>query len=76
MARKAPDPHTGAQRLDHQSYQSDYPWERGGRVKERLFSGFLLINKDVLSCPVTEIHEAKLSSSYFEGKKVIFKPDK
>jgi len=25
MARKAPDPRTGAQRLDHQSYQSDYP---------------------------------------------------
>lgn len=33
-------------------------------------SDFLLVNKDVLSCPVTEIHEAKPAATYFEGKKV------
>ena len=30
----------------------------------------LLVNKDVLTCPVTEIHEAKPAATYFEGKKV------
>jgi predicted amidohydrolase YtcJ len=30
----------------------------------------LLVNKDVLTCPATEIHEAKPTATYFEGKKV------
>ena len=41
-----------------------------GSVKEGKFADFLLVTKDVLSCPVTEIHEAKPASTYFEGKKV------
>ena len=32
-------------------------------------TGFL-VDKDVLSCPVTEIHTAKPAATYFEGKKV------
>ena len=34
------------------------------------FADFPLVNKDVLTCPVTEIHEAKPAATYFEGKKV------
>ncbi len=28
------------------------------------------LTKDVLTCPVTEIHEAKPAATYFEGKQV------
>ena len=41
-----------------------------GSVKEGKYADFLLVDKDVLSCPVTEIHEAKPDATYFEGKKV------
>ncbi len=41
-----------------------------GSVKEGKYADFLLVTKDVLSCPVTEIHEAKTAATYFEGKKV------
>ena len=41
-----------------------------GSVKEGKFADFLLVTKDVLSCPVTEIHKAKPAATYFEGKKV------
>ena len=41
-----------------------------GSVKEGKFADFLLVTKDVLDCPVTEIHEAKPAATYFEGKKV------
>ena len=41
-----------------------------GSVKEGKYADFLLVDKDVLSCPVTEIHEAKPAATYFEGKKV------
>lgn len=34
------------------------------------FADFLLIDKDVLTCPETEIHTAKPAATYFEGKKV------
>ena len=37
-------------------------------LRER--ADFLLVTKDVLTCPVTEIHEAKPAATYFEGKKV------
>jgi predicted amidohydrolase YtcJ len=39
-------------------------------VKAGKYADFLLVNKDVLSCPVTEIHEARPAATYFEGKKV------
>ncbi|MBR2236663.1 MAG: amidohydrolase family protein [Prevotella sp.] len=41
-----------------------------GSIREGKYADFLLVNKDVLSCPVTEIHEAKPAATYFEGKKV------
>jgi hypothetical protein len=41
-----------------------------GSISEGKYADFLLVDKDVLSCPVTEIHEAKPAATYFEGKKV------
>ena len=41
-----------------------------GSVAVGKYADFLLVNKDVLTCPVTEIHEAKPAATYFEGKKV------
>ena len=41
-----------------------------GSICEGKYADFLLVNKDVLSCPETEIHEAKPAATYFEGKKV------
>ncbi len=41
-----------------------------GSVKEGKYADFLLVTKDVLTCPVNEIHEAKPAATYFEGKKV------
>ena len=44
-----------------------------GSVKVGKYADFLLVNKDVLTCPVEEIHEAKTQATYFEGKKVFSK---
>ena len=41
-----------------------------GSIKKGKYADFLLVTKDVLTCPVTEIHEAKPAATYFEGKKV------
>jgi predicted amidohydrolase YtcJ len=41
-----------------------------GSIKTGKYADFLLLTKDVLDCPVTEIHEAKPTATYFEGKKV------
>ena len=41
-----------------------------GSISEGKYADFLLVDKDVLSCPETEIHEAKPDATYFEGKKV------
>ena len=41
-----------------------------GSIKAGKYADFLLVNKDVLSCPVKEIHDAKPAATYFEGKKV------
>ena len=41
-----------------------------GSISVGKYADFLLVNKDVLTCPVTEIHEAKPAATYFEGKKV------
>ncbi len=41
-----------------------------GSIKEGKFADFLLVTKDVLNCPENEIHTAKPSATYFEGKKV------
>ena len=41
-----------------------------GSISEGKYADFLLVDKDVLSCPEMEIHEAKPTATYFEGKKV------
>jgi len=41
-----------------------------GSISTGKYADFLLVNKDVLTCPVTEIHTAKPAATYFEGKKV------
>jgi hypothetical protein len=41
-----------------------------GSISEGKYADFLLVNKDVLSCPENEIHDAKAAATYFEGKKV------
>ena len=41
-----------------------------GSISVGKYADFLLVTKDVLTCPVTEIHEAKPTATYFEGKKV------
>ena len=34
------------------------------------YADLLLVDKDVMTCPVNEIHTAKPAATYFEGKKV------
>ncbi|MBQ7733878.1 MAG: amidohydrolase family protein [Synergistaceae bacterium] len=41
-----------------------------GSIKPGKYADFLLLNKDVLTCPVNEIHTVKPQATYFEGKKV------
>ena len=41
-----------------------------GSIKAGKYADFLLLNKDVLTCPETEIHTARPEATYFEGKKV------
>ncbi len=41
-----------------------------GSIKPGKYADFLLVDKDVLTCPVTEIHSAKPTATYFEGQKV------
>lgn len=41
-----------------------------GSIKNGKYADFLLVDKDILSCPVTEIHLARPTATYFEGKKV------
>jgi len=45
-----------------------------GSIKEGKYADFLLLNQDVLTCPVTEIHTARPAATYFEGKKVFAQP--
>ena len=44
--------------------------EERGSIREGKYADFLLVDKDVLSCPVTEIHTARAAATYFEGEKV------
>ena len=41
-----------------------------GSIEVGKYADFLLVDKDVLECPVNEIHTAKVQSTYFEGRKV------
>ena len=43
-----------------------------GSIREGKYADFLLVNKDVLTCPVTEIHTAKPEATYFlRGKRFL-----
>lgn len=41
-----------------------------GSIKTGKYADFLLVDKDIMTCPVTEIHNAKPEATYFEGKRV------
>ena len=41
-----------------------------GSIKAGKYADFLLLNQDVLTCPVMEIHSTKPTATYFEGKKL------
>ena len=41
-----------------------------GSIKTGKYADFLLVDKDVMECPVRDIHTAKVVSTWFEGKKV------
>ena len=43
--------------------------ERGSITKGK-YADFILLDTDVLTCPVDEIHKAKVQATYFEGEKV------
>lgn len=43
-----------------------------GSIKKGKYADFLLVDKDVLTCPVTEIHTAKPEATYFEGQRVFY----
>lgn len=41
-----------------------------GSITTGKYADFILVDKDVLTCPVRQIHMAKTAATYFEGKKV------
>ncbi len=41
-----------------------------GSIKVGKYADFLLLNNDVLTCPVNEIHTVRPEMTYFEGQKV------
>ena len=51
------------------AYQMHVEKERGS-IKAGKWADFVLVDKDVFECPVPEIHNAKVVSTWFEGRKV------
>ncbi len=51
------------------AYQMHVEDERGS-IKEGKYADFVLADKDVLTCPVADIHNTKVVATYFEGKEV------
>ena len=51
------------------AYQMHCENERGS-IKVGKYADFLLVDKDVMECPVRDIHTAKVVSTWFEGEKV------
>ncbi len=41
-----------------------------GSITTGKYADFILVDKDVLTCPVMQIHTAKTTATYFEGKQV------
>ena len=50
------------------AYQMHCENERGS-IKVGKYADFVLVDKDVFECPVTDIHNAKVIATYFEGEK-------
>lgn len=44
--------------------------DQRGSITTGKYADFILVDKDVLSCPVMQIHTAKTAATFFEGKKV------
>lgn len=44
--------------------------EERGSISAGKYADFILVDKDVLSCPIKQIHNAKVAATYFEGKEV------
>ena len=44
--------------------------EERGSISKGKYADFLLVDKDVLTCPADQIHAARPAATYFEGKKV------
>lgn len=51
------------------AYQMHVEDERGS-IKRGKYADFVLADKNVLTCPATEIHSTQVVATYFEGKKV------
>ena len=51
------------------AWQVGLDGERGS-IKVGKWADFVLADKDVFKCPVTDIHKTKVVSTWFEGKKV------
>ena len=51
------------------AYQMQCENERGS-IKVGKYADFVLVDRDVFKCPVTDIHNAKVVATYFEGEKV------
>ncbi len=51
------------------AYQMHAENERGS-IKVGKYADFVLADKDVLTCPVAEIHNTQVVTTYFEGKQV------
>lgn len=55
------------------AYQMHVEKERGS-IEVGKYADFVLADKDVLDCDVTDIHTTKVISTWFEGKKVYENP--
>lgn len=51
------------------AYQLGLEAERGS-IEEGKYADFVIVDKDVLTCPHNEIGDANIIATYFEGKKV------
>ena len=70
MDRGAHHPRPGPLALTINVARQMFVEDERGSIKEGKYADFILVDRDVLTCPVTEIHEAKTVATYFEGEKV------
>ncbi len=46
-----------------------------GSIKEGKYADFIFLDKDITSCPLTDIHAGKVETVYFEGDEVYTLPE-